>query len=67
MLLQEVLFDFLIYENDTERPYDTFYEGEYDAVGYYVLDDYDECIKEVDLFLPYVDNWAVCDIMSHKI
>lgn len=31
------------------------------------MKDYDECIKEVDLFLPYVDNWAVCDIMSPKI
>lgn len=28
--------------------------------------DYDDCIKEVDRFLPYVDNWAVCDIMSPK-
>ncbi|MCQ2752006.1 MAG: DNA alkylation repair protein [Coriobacteriales bacterium] len=31
------------------------------------IKDYDECIKAVDLFLPYVDNWAVCDIMSPKI
>jgi 3-methyladenine DNA glycosylase AlkD len=31
------------------------------------IKDYDECIKEVDKFLPYVDNWAVCDIMSPKI
>lgn len=28
--------------------------------------DYDECVAEVDKFLPYVDNWAVCDIMSPK-
>lgn len=28
--------------------------------------DYDNCISEVDRFLPYVDNWAVCDIMSPK-
>lgn len=31
------------------------------------IKDYQECIKEVDKFLPYVDNWAVCDIMSPKI
>ena len=31
------------------------------------IKDYDECIKEVDRFLPYVDNWAVCDIMSPKV
>ncbi len=28
--------------------------------------DYETCIEEVDKFLPYVDNWAVCDIMSPK-
>ncbi len=28
--------------------------------------DYDQCIEAVDAFLPYVDNWAVCDIMSPK-
>lgn len=29
--------------------------------------DYDSCINELDIFLPYVDNWAVCDIMSPKV
>lgn len=29
--------------------------------------DYDACIEAVDEFLPYIDNWAVCDIMSPKI
>ena len=27
---------------------------------------YDACIEAVDEFLPYVDNWAVCDIISPK-
>ncbi len=31
------------------------------------IKDYNECISAVDAFLPYVDNWAVCDIMSPKI
>ncbi|MDU2095460.1 MAG: DNA alkylation repair protein [Negativicoccus succinicivorans] len=31
------------------------------------MKDYDACIVAVDEFLPYVDNWAVCDIMSPKI
>lgn len=31
------------------------------------IKNYDECISLVDKFLPYVDNWAVCDIMSPKI
>ncbi|WP_105300333.1 DNA alkylation repair protein [Anaerococcus marasmi] len=31
------------------------------------MKDYDDCIEAVDEFLLYVDNWAVCDIMSPKI
>ncbi|MDD7432696.1 MAG: DNA alkylation repair protein, partial [Clostridiales bacterium] len=31
------------------------------------MKDYDACIAAVDTFLPFVDNWAVCDIMSPKI
>jgi len=30
------------------------------------IKDYDECIRQLDRFLPYVDNWAVCDGMSPK-
>jgi 3-methyladenine DNA glycosylase AlkD len=29
--------------------------------------DYASLIKELDKFLPYVDNWATCDLMSPKI
>ena len=29
--------------------------------------DYEDCISLTDSFLPYVDNWAVCDIMSPKV
>lgn len=28
--------------------------------------DYDSCIRALGSFLPYVDNWGVCDIMSPK-
>ena len=31
------------------------------------IKDYDACIEAVCEFLPYVDNWAVCDSMSPKI
>lgn len=31
------------------------------------IKDYERCVSLVDEFLPYVDNWAVCDIMSPKI
>lgn len=29
--------------------------------------DYDSCIAELNRFLPYVDNWATCDMMRPKI
>lgn len=31
------------------------------------MKDYNRCIEAIDIFLPYVDNWAVCDTMSPKI
>lgn len=31
------------------------------------IKDYDECVTAVDRFLPYVDNWATCDLMSPKV
>lgn len=30
------------------------------------ISDYDELVKRIDDFLPYVDNWATCDMMSPK-
>ena len=29
--------------------------------------DFPACIAQVDRFLPYIDNWAVCDTLSPKI
>ena len=29
--------------------------------------DFDECVRELERFLPYVDNWATCDGMSPKV
>ena len=31
------------------------------------IKDYDELIMRLDRFLPYVDNWATCDLISPKI
>lgn len=30
------------------------------------IKDFDNCIAEVDRFLPYVDNWATCDSLRPK-
>lgn len=29
--------------------------------------DFEECLEALDAFLPYVDNWATCDLMSPKV
>lgn len=31
------------------------------------LKDYDLCINYIDKFLPYIDNWAVCDQTNPKV
>lgn len=46
-----------------------YYYEENNLHGFLIekIKDYDECVKELDRFLPYVDNWATCDMMSPKI
>ena len=31
------------------------------------MKNYDDCIDNLEKFLPFVDNWAVCDCISPKI
>jgi len=31
------------------------------------MKDYDACLEALAAFLPFVDNWAVCDIMSPRV
>lgn len=49
-----------------EHPHKYFDENMLHCVLISYIKNYDECIKRVNEFLPYVDNWAVCDIMSPK-
>ena len=30
------------------------------------IDSFDECVNKLDLFLPYIDNWATCDSLRPK-
>ncbi len=32
-----------------------------------MIRDADECIDALEVFLPYVDNWATCDLISPKV
>lgn len=31
------------------------------------IKDYDTCLEELERFLPYIDNWATCDMLAVKI
>ncbi|MBP5275206.1 MAG: DNA alkylation repair protein [Lachnospiraceae bacterium] len=48
-------------------PHELFDENQLHAFILSELKDYDRCIKEVDNFLSYVDNWATCDQLSPKV
>lgn len=50
-----------------DLPHKYFEENQLHAFILSGMKDAEECIKLVDEFLPYVDNWATCDQMSPKI
>ena len=50
-----------------DLPHKYFEENQLHAFILSGMKDADSCIKLVDSFLPYVDNWATCDQMSPKI
>lgn len=45
------------------------YYDEYNLHGFLIekCKDFDEAISLIEEFLPYVDNWATCDIVSPKV
>ena len=45
------------------------YYDEYNLAGFIIseLKDYDKVIEYIDLQLPFVDNWATCDLLSPKV
>ena len=42
-------------------PHEYFEENNLHAFLISQINDYGECVRELDRFLPYVDNWATCD------
>lgn len=48
-------------------PHGSYDENNLHALLISAIKDYDRCIAALEVFLPYVDNWATCDIMSPKI
>ncbi len=51
----------------SELPHTYYEENNLHAFLIEYIKDFDECILAVEKFLPYVDNWATCDMMSPKV
>ena len=51
----------------TELPHEYYDENMLHGLLVAETRDYDACIRLADAFLPYVDNWAVCDILSPRV
>ncbi|MBQ9196032.1 MAG: DNA alkylation repair protein [Clostridia bacterium] len=47
-------------------PHFYFDENNLHAVLIEGIKDFESCVASLDRFLPFVDNWATCDIMSPK-
>jgi 3-methyladenine DNA glycosylase AlkD len=48
-------------------PHAYFEEDQLHAFLISGIRDMDECVEQLEKFLPYVDNWATCDQMSPKV
>ncbi len=49
-----------------DLPHGYYEENNLHALLVAEIGDYDECVRELDKFLPYVDNWATCDSLRPK-
>ena len=62
----------LVKENDyktfiKELPHKYFEENQLHAFIISELNDYSECLSNINSFLPYINNWATCDQLSPKV
>lgn len=48
-------------------PHDYFEENNIHGFIIEGMKDYEECIHALEKFLPYVDNWATCDLVSPNV
>ena len=51
----------------SELPHKYFEENQLHAFVISSTKDFEECIAKLNVFLPFVDNWATCDQISPKI
>lgn len=50
-----------------ELPHEYYDENMLHGLLISEINDFDLCVHELNRFLPFVDNWAVCDTMSPKV
>ena len=50
-----------------ELPHKYYDENQLHAFIISEIKDYDECIKYINKFLPYINNWATCDTLIPKV
>ena len=48
-------------------PHQYYEENNLHAFLIEMIKDYNECIERLNAFLPYIDNWATCDMMAPKV
>ncbi|MCQ2417634.1 MAG: DNA alkylation repair protein [Oscillospiraceae bacterium] len=64
-LLARQLYKERVYANFLDELPHTYYdENMLHGLIISEIKDYDTCIAEIEQFLPFVNNWAVCDTMS---
>lgn len=51
----------------SELPHRYYDENMLHSILVSQITDFDRCIQMLEAFLPYVDNWAVCDTMSPRV
>ena len=50
-----------------QLPHEFYEENNLHAFVIEKCNDYSSCVKMLDEFLPYVDNWATCDMLKPKV
>lgn len=51
----------------SELPHRYYEEDNLHALLIMGIKDYDRCIMELERFLPFIDNWATCDMLRPKV
>lgn len=66
-LAKEVSKDPRIGDFLAQLPHRYYDENNVHAFVVEQIRDYEKCLAETERFLPYVDNWATCDMMAPKV